>query len=190
MILLRSYINSVSSALDKILATDLDGNILENEKGLSLWCDMTRDLKKSRRTMYFIGNGASAMMASHMAADASKNGEFRCLAFNDAALMTAVSNDISYEHSFAMPLKRFANSGDILVTISSSGNSPNIIKAIETARELGLKVVTISGMAPDNKSRKMGNLNFYIPGKTYGIVETSHLVLLHCWLDKFIDESR
>ena len=88
-----------------------------------------------------------------------------------------------------MPLKRFANSGDILVTISSSGNSPNIIKAIEVARELGIKVVTISGMSPDNRSRTMGDLNFYIPGETYGIVETSHLVLLHCWLDKFIDES-
>ena len=73
--------------------------------------------------MFFVGNGASAMMASHMAADASKNGGFRAMAFNDQALMTAVSNDICYEQSFAMPLKRFANPGDMLVTISSSGNS-------------------------------------------------------------------
>ena len=155
MILLQTYVNSVSSALERIKVTDINGNSLENEKGLSEWGHITRELKDNLKTMYFIGNGASAMMASHMAADASKNGEFRCLAFNDAALMTAVSNDINYEYSFAMPLKRFANSGDILVTISSSGNSPNIIKAIEVARELGIKVVTISGMSPDNRSRTM-----------------------------------
>ena len=109
------------------------------------------------------------MMASHMAADASKNGGFRALAFNDQALMTAVSNDICYEQSFAMPLKRFANCGDVLVTISSSGNSPNVIAAIEAARELKLQVVTLSGMKQNNQSRKIGDLNFYVPAETYGL---------------------
>lgn len=129
------------------------------------------------------------MMASHMAADASKNGNFRSLAFNDPALLTAVSNDIAYEECFAVPLKRFANPSDGLVSISSSGNSKNVIRAIETARELKMQVITLSGMSPDNKSRKMGDINFYIPADTYGIVEVTHQALLHCWLDLFMEIS-
>src|SRR5210317_197140 len=134
------YILQLTRCLNALVVTDKEGQIIKNEEGLCQWCGMTDDLQRTNNTMYFVGNGASAMMASHMAADASKNGGFRSLAFNDQALMTALSNDISYEQSFAMPLKRFANSGDILVTISSSGNSPNVIAAIEAARELKLKV--------------------------------------------------
>ena len=87
-------------------------------------------------------------------------------------------------------LGRFADPGDVLVTISSSGNSPNIIRAIETASEMGLTVVTLSGMGPDNRSRGMGNLNFYIPADTYGAVEASHQVVLHGWLDRFMEMDK
>jgi D-sedoheptulose 7-phosphate isomerase len=80
----------------------------------------------------------------------------------------------------------YSKKGDLLVTISSSGNSLNIIKSIEMAREKGMGVVTFSGLKPDNQSRKMGDLNFYIPAKTYGIVECAHQVLLHVWLDQYM----
>ena len=189
MIDYKNYIDSLLSALEDMQVTGIDGREISQEEGLSQWCKITSTLRAVNATMYFVGNGASAMMASHMAADASKNGQFRSVAFNDAALMTAVSNDISYEESFAMPLKRFADSGAVLVTISSSGNSPNIVRAIEVARELGLQVVTLSGMKPDNRSRQMGDLNFYIPADTYGVVEVTHQALLHCWLDKFMENE-
>jgi len=181
------YVDDVSQALMQMKVTDNRGESLSPDEGLNAWCDLTRKVKQDTATMFFTGNGASAMMAGHMAADASKNGGFRSQAFNDAALMTAISNDISYEESFALPLGRFADSGDVLVTISSSGNSPNIIRAIETASEMGLTVVTLSGMGSDNRSRAMGHLNFYIPANTYGVVEASHQVLLHGWLDRFME---
>ena len=183
----KDYVNAVASALEKMQVTDNKGKELDTEEGLVRWCDLTKELQREDKTMYFAGNGASAMMASHMAADASKNGNFRSQAFNDVALMTAVSNDIAYEECFAMPLKRFATPGDVLVTISSSGNSPNIIRAIETARETKLHVITVSGMKSDNRSRQMGDLNFYVPADTYGVVEAAHQVLLHCWLDRFME---
>ena len=140
------YVEWLTKSLNALVVTDIEGEILDTEEGLRKWCAMTLDVQKNNKTMYFVGNGASAMMASHMAADASKNGGFRALAFNDQALMTAVSNDICYEQSFAMPLRRFANWGDVLITISSSGNSPNVIAAIEAAREMQMQVVTLSGM--------------------------------------------
>jgi D-sedoheptulose 7-phosphate isomerase len=155
------------------------------DDGLAAWCEITRTVQANNTTIFFAGNGASAMMAGHMAADASKNGGFRSQAFNDAALMTAIGND----EVFALPLSRFADPGDVLVTISSSGNSPDIILAIESARTIGLTVVTVSGMGPDNRSRRMGDLNFYVPADTYGIAEASHQVLLHAWLDRFMEEA-
>ena len=91
------------------------------------------------------------MMASHMAVDSCKNAHLRSMALNDAAWLTAVANDISYQKSFALPLERLSVIADMLVTISSSGNSPNIIEAIKTARKIGLRVVTLSGMKPDNQ---------------------------------------
>ena len=103
---------------------------------------------------------------------------------------SGVSKDLSYEDCFAVPLSRFADAGDILVTISSSGNSPNIIRAIDKAHALALTVITVSGMQPDNRSRALGELNFYVPAKTYGLVEAAHQVLLHCWLDRFMAEER
>ena len=185
----KDYIKSLSYTLENIEVTDSQNKILDPEKGFLLWLNITTDIQKNKRTMYFVGNGASAMMASHMAADASKNGNFCSRAFNDIALMTAVSNDIAYEECFAVPLKRFALPGDALVTISSSGNSPNVIRAIETGRELEMQIVTLSGMDPNNKSRKRGDINFYVPAQTYGIVEVDHQAILHCWLDRFMEIS-
>ena len=79
---------------------------------------------------------------------------------------------------------------DMLITISSSGNSPNIIKAIHTARELGVFIVTLSGKKEDNQSRRLGDVNFYVPLDTYGLVESAHAVLLHCWLDMYLDKYK
>ncbi len=183
-----SYRELISHALKNLEVTESKRGALQKvdaEAGFSAWCELTRQLKAKNKTMYFIGNGASAMMASHMAADASKCGGFRSLAFNDAAFLTAISNDISYEQVFSMPLKRFANPGDVLVTVSSSGNSPNVLAGIQAAKEIGLFVVTLSGMNAENKSRQRGDLNFYVPANTYGLVEVSHQMLLHFWLDQF-----
>jgi D-sedoheptulose 7-phosphate isomerase len=182
-----TYVEQLKNALSGLGVTDRGGSPLSQNEGLRRWLEMTHGLRLGKKTMYFIGNGASAMMAGHMAADASKNGGFRSLAFNDAALMTAVSNDICYEQCFSFPLMRFADPGDVLTAISSSGNSPNVVAAIETARTMGLGVITLTGLGADNKARTMGDLNFYIPASTYGLVEASHQALLHGWLDLYME---
>jgi D-sedoheptulose 7-phosphate isomerase len=183
----NSYTDQIQNALSRLAVTDAEGVVLDADAGLSQWCDLALHVKTKTKTMFFIGNGASAMMASHMAVDSSKNGGLRSLAFNDAAFLTAVGNDLSYAESFSFPLRRFADPEDVLVTISSSGNSPNIIEAIAAAKEIGLRVVTLSGMNPQNRSRQLGDLNFYVPAKTYGLAESCHQVLLHCWLDRFME---
>ena len=81
-------------------------------------------------------------------------------------------------------------SGEMLVAISSSGQSLNVLKAVEVAAALGGYVVTLSGMAHDNPLRKLGHLNFYVPAKTYGYAEATHTAILHYWMDIFqMDKS-
>jgi D-sedoheptulose 7-phosphate isomerase len=184
----QDFLKDVFKALEQSEITTSKNKSVDMNTGITSLCEHILDIKSKNKTMYFVGNGASAAMASHMSADFFKTAGIRSLPLNDTSLMTAVGNDISYDDVYSYPLKRLSNVGDTLVTISSSGNSPNIIKAINVARENGLSVITFSGMSPDNKSRTLGDTNIFVPGKTYGYVETSHQILLHYWLDFYMGQ--
>lgn len=182
----NKYLRSFSESLNGLSVQDSEGGPLHPEEGFDRLCGLSKEVGDQKGCQYLCGNGASAAFANHMALDWSKNGKVPTLSFSDSALLTAIVNDMGGDEIFAAPLRFYAQEGGLLVTISSSGNSPNILRAIEVAREMKLRVVTFSGLKPDNASRKLGDLNFYIPAKTYGIVECAHQVLLHVWLDKFI----
>lgn len=182
----RQYQLTFNQLLGALVITDNAGNTIEHDEGFDRLCTLSARIKKYGATQYFCGNGASSAIASHMAIDWSKNGKVSTRVFTDAALLSAVVNDLGAEHMYSAPLAYYARPGDILVTISSSGNSENIIHVIHKARDLGLDVITFSGLKPDNQSRGLGDLNFYIPAKTYGMVECAHQVLMHVWLDKYM----
>lgn len=134
-------------------------------------------------TILFIGNGGSAAIASHMAIDFCKAGKLRARAFNDPCALTCLGNDYGYEYIFSSQIECHARPGDLLIAISSSGQSPNILHGVKAARERQCSVVTFSGFAPDNPLRQMGDVNFYVGSKAYGLVEVAHLALLHGILD-------
>jgi len=142
------------------------------------------------KKIIFIGNGASASIASHMSTDFWKNGGIRAVAFNDAALLTCLSNDCGYENVFGKSIDMFADKGDILFAISSSGKSENILNGVKAARNQGTKVVTFSGFSSENPLRRMGDINFYVPDGAYGAVEILHLSICHCILDVIIMEKK
>jgi D-sedoheptulose 7-phosphate isomerase len=133
--------------------------------------------------LIFVGNGGSAAIASHMATDFSKNGNIRSLALNDSAMVTCLSNDLGYDQVFAKQIEMYVRHGDILVAISSSGRSANIIKAVHAARAASCGVITFSGFSHDNPLRSLGNINFYVNSDQYGFVEIAHLTLCHAILD-------
>ncbi len=141
-------------------------------------------LKKSRQRnhLYFIGNGGSAAIASHMATDFFNKGKFAARCFNDLAALTCLANDYGYKSVFDMQVARVVKHGDVLIAISSSGESDNIIRASKTAKMV-TDVVTLTGFKDDNQLRQMGTYNFYVPSTNYGIVETAHLGLLHALLE-------
>jgi D-sedoheptulose 7-phosphate isomerase len=119
--------------------------------------------KKRQGQVIIVGNGGSASMASHMAVDLWKNGGVRAISFNDASLLTCISNDFGYAHVFEKPVEMFAESLDLLIAISSSGKSENIIRAVEAAKKKKCRVVTLSGFKADNSLHMLGDVNFYVP---------------------------
>jgi D-sedoheptulose 7-phosphate isomerase len=181
------YLSAASAGLRDLVVTARGGEALTTAEGFTRWVAMTRDGRSRSQHIYLIGNGASAMMASHFAADACKNGGLSAMAFNDASLLTATANDVAFEQVFALPLSRLARPGDLLIAISSSGNSPNILRALDTARSIPAEIVTLTGKGADNRARACGDLNFYVPSTRYGWVECAHQLILHYWLDQYLN---
>lgn len=179
----KTEIDKLSSILYKLSFLGYDGAEYSADEGFKIWQELTIDVREKKRSIYLIGNGASASMASHFAADLAKNAHLHTEVFSDLSLITAISNDIGYEWVFSEHLQRRAKKGDMLVAISSSGNSKNILCAAEIAREIGLKIITLSAMSPQNPLRSSGSLNIYLPAQTYGYAETCHAAILHHWMD-------
>ena len=183
----EDYFTAVSAGLRDLAITDSSGTVLTHADGFRRWVAITHDVQVRGQNVYVIGNGASAAIASHMAADACKNGGLRAQAFTDPSLLTATGNDLAFEQVFALPLTRFGRAGDLLITISSSGRSPNIVRALERAKVMEMRIVTLSGKDPGNPSRGFGDLNFYVPCNRYGWIESAHQVVMHYWLDQYLD---
>lgn len=181
-----TWINELGQ-IHKNLECTQDNTVVEADEAFSSLYAKSLETRESRQQLFLIGNGASASMASHIAADLCKNGNLATRCFSDASLLTALANDCGVEEMFATPLKQQAKKGDLLVCISSSGESPNIIHATKMARELGMYIVTLSAMNNDNSLRQRGDINFYVPAKTYGFAETAHAALLHYWVDMIVE---
>ena len=183
----QDYLTAVTAGLRDLAVTDHTGAPVTHADGFRRWVEITHEVHARGQNVYVVGNGASAAMASHMAADACKNGGLRAQAFNDPSFLTATGNDLAFEQVFALPLGRFSRAGDLLMTISSSGSSPNIVRALEKAKTMAMRIVTLSGRDPLNPSRGFGDLNFYVPCDRYGWIESAHQVVMHYWLDQYLD---
>jgi len=181
----QQNIRDLSALLVNLSVRDPQGADLNANEGFARLTELTFQVNSGGGTIYFVGNGASASMASHFAADMAKTGGVRTMVFTDPSLLTSVANDLSYEDVYAEPLKWYMKSKDMVVAISSSGNSPNIVRAVVQAKKLGGTVITISAMSESNSIRKLGDLNFYVAAKTYGLAETAHAAILHFWMDIF-----
>ena len=132
----------------------------------------------------FAGNGGSAAaMASHCAVDLTKNAGVRSINFNEADLITCFANDFGYERWVEKALDFYADKNDLIVLISSSGNSMNMVNAAIRAKEMNLKIATFTGFNHSNELKKHGHLNFWVNSKAYNIIEMTH----HIWLLSIVD---
>lgn len=145
--------------------------------------------QRSNKKIIFIGNGGSAAMASHCAVDFTKNARVRCVNFNEADLITCFANDFGYEKIFQKALEFYADPGDAVVLISSSGKSPNILNAAAFARAKGLTVVTLTGFSCDNPLANLGQINLCVESRAYNIIENTHQIWLLTVCDMIIGKA-
>ncbi|GAG16107.1 unnamed protein product [marine sediment metagenome] len=133
-----------------------------------------------------VGNGGSAATASHVSVDLTKNANVRSVNFNEADMLTCFSNDYGYEKWVEKAVDFYADSGDLVILISSSGTSKNIINGGRRANAMGLKVITFSGFSPDNPLQQHGDINFWVDSKSYNIIEMTHSIWLLAIVDQII----
>jgi D-sedoheptulose 7-phosphate isomerase len=180
---LNAYFGMLTDLLRSAEVTDRMSQKLPLDEGCEWVRKAAHETHDAGNKIIFIGNGGSAGIASHLAIDFSKNGGLRSLAFNDPSALTCLGNDLGYENVFAKQLDFHARPGDLLIAISSSGRSPNILGAVKMARTRDCKVATFSGFTDENELRSTGDVNFYVRSREYGFVEVAHLALCHAVLD-------
>ncbi len=181
--MIYKYFDKISELSRLAIVNSFKGEIFTLPETIDLFINKSISATGSGKKLMFVGNGGSSTIASHMAEDFSKAANLRALAFNDPAFITCLGNDYGYEHIFSKQIELFAQEGDILVAISSSGESPNIINAVTAAKKIGCWVLTMSGFKSNNQLSKLGNRNIYIPSDQYGFVEIAHLAICHGALD-------
>ena len=181
---IQAYISHLQGVLERLSLADVRQSI-----------DLVMETYQADRQIFVIGNGGSAATASHIANDLSKGTSipgvrrFRVIGLTDnVATMTAWSNDVCYDDVFVEQLKNLVNPGDLLIAISASGNSENIIRAIRHVKTVGCKTIGWTGF-DGGKLREMADVSVVVDSNDYGPVEDVHLILnhiLHSWIRKEI----
>ena len=162
-------------------------DVLEFEGAFLIFKSFLLQIKKNKGIVYIIGNGGSAGIASHFCNDLIKALKIPASTLVDSNVLTCLANDYGYEKCFSEALKVNMKQEDLLVSISSSGNSANIINAAKVAKDKKAKIITFSGFDSTNSLRQLGNLNFWLDRSDYGLVEMGHFFILHTLVDCFAE---
>jgi D-sedoheptulose 7-phosphate isomerase len=174
-----NYLNSFEKVLLNTKASQKNGTHVDLDTCFQQVIDHLLKIREKGNRVYLVGNGGSSGIVSHGAVDFLNACGFKAHAITDNSLLTCIANDYGYENVFSQPLSTLLDEGDIVIAISSSGNSMNIVNACKMARSKGAKVIGFSGFKSDNKLRTEGDYNFWLNDSHYGRVEIGHSLLLH-----------
>ena len=164
-----------------------DDRVYQYDQGIDLLVDCFELTRKENRGCAFCGNGGSAGIAVHMTADFLKNGRMKTHSFFNPATLTCMGNDFAFSEIYSKQIEMTMTAGDLLIAISSSGVSKDIIRAVEQAKESDCRVITLTGFCENNTLKSMGDLNVYVPIVHYGIVESVHQIILQQIVDALMD---
>ena len=175
----NNYLNDIKSNLDKF-------DIIKIIQLKKLILETSRKNKK----VIICGNGGSSATASHATIDLTKNAKIRAINFNEYDLITCFSNDFGYEKWVQKSLEYYADKNDLLILISCSGNSKNLVNANKKAISMGLRTATLTGCNKSNKLNKFKNeVNIWINSKSYNYIEIIHHIILLMIADSIIDDN-
>jgi D-sedoheptulose 7-phosphate isomerase len=185
-----AWLHSLHNAILRTRVT-VGGAPVPLQLGLAALRDRLADLRGRGGRLWWAANGGSAALASHLSQDLL----MRCGVFSsvlsDAALLTCVANDYGYDQVYARPLKMLMREGDLLIAVSSSGNSVNILKAVEVARSGGVEVVAFSAFDEGNRLNHVPTaISFHLPSHCYGHAEVGHEALVHAVIESLAEASR
>jgi D-sedoheptulose 7-phosphate isomerase len=175
---LKKYFDRYRTALE----IDVEDKLVQSK-------EIIISAKQKNRKIIIVGNGGSSSIASHAIVDFTKQAGVRAVNFNDPALITCFANDYGYEQWLKKAVEFYADDGDVLIAISSSGNSENIVRAIKEASNSGIKVITFTGFCRENLVRQLGDVNFWLDSCAYNIVENMHQIWLLAICDLIIGNA-
>tara|TARA_S200000501_G_C20849344_1_gene755039 strand:+ start:2201 stop:2776 length:576 start_codon:yes stop_codon:yes gene_type:complete len=179
---LKEYLNDFTVCLN----LDKDDRNVNN---LVVLKDKILETKNNSGKIIIVGNGGSAAISSHFSVDLTKNAKIRSINFNESDLITCFSNDYGFENWISEALKFYADKNDLLILISSSGKSQNMLNAADTAKNMNLNyVVTFTGFEQENPLSKKGHLNFWVNSSAYNFIENIHQVWLLSLVDLIIGD--
>ena len=184
----KDYISKLKETLDKTKISNATLS-MPYDTAINAITDILFLAKKEKKKVFFCGNGGSAGIAIHMTADFLKIGGLNTQCLFNQATLTCICNDLCYEYVFSKQLELMAEEDDLLISISSSGQSQNIIRAIHTMRNLNGKVITFTGFEENNPIRSLGDYNIYVPLSHYGIVESIHNIILQQLVDEIVEKD-
>lgn len=177
----RQYAQQVQEALEQVPASALD----------EAYRVITSAVNENRR-VFVAGNGGSAAVASHLCCDWTKGTHSPGLSplrthslASNVPMLTAIANDFGYDTVFSRQLELLANAGDVLLLISSSGNSPNIVSAMDAAKTMGITTVGLTGFSGGALAQR-ADVSLHIPYANYGLVEDCHQILMHTFAQLFV----
>ena len=172
------YKESINSLLNNVSDAQINKTI-----------KMIRDTSRRKGKVYIVGNGGSASIASHVSVDFAKVSRIQSSTFNNANLITCFANDYDYENWVTEAIKAYTNKNDMLILISSSGKSKNIVNAAKYCKKNSIDLVTLSGFKKNNPLSKLGKINFYIDSSQYNFIEMSHHIILLSIVDIFANKK-
>jgi len=149
------------------------------ELGLDLIVEKLVQIREEKRNLYVIGNGGSAGIAAHAVTDFANVCKLKASTLHESSLLTCMANDYGYENALARMLDLVINPGDVLIAISSSGKSANIVNATARAKSKGAYSITLTGFASSNPVREAGDLSIWVDSNDYGLIEVGHQFILH-----------
>ena len=176
----EKYFKNYNKSIFNLL-NDLDISLIDKS------VELIQDCKKNKGKTYIIGNGGSASIASHVSVDFAKVAKVPSNTFNNANLITCFANDYGHENWVKEAIKAYTQKNDILILISSSGTSNNIINAAKYCNENNIPLITFSGFDKENNLAKLGDINIHINSNNYNYIEMSHHIILVSIVDIFAE---
>ena len=174
----KNYTKSINEILDNV-----DSNLIEKSVKI-----INKIIKQNKR-IFIIGNGGSASIASHVSVDFAKVARVRSSTFNNSNLITCFANDYKYENWVTEAIKAYCDNKDLIILISSSGTSKNIVNAAKYCQKKKMNLITLSGFNKNNTLSKLGLVNFYFNSKNFNFIELSHHIILLSIVDIFANKK-